>query len=576
MKPISALVESQIPRFIRMEYPNFVNFIQSYYEWSEKVGRPYEFIANIPDYMDIDRTSLDLLEHFSSIFLEPLPDVIYEKNNLRTLVKYIVQHYSAKGTEDSYKFLFRLIEGKEVDFYYPSSDMLRVSDGKWTSYKSFKIVDPPEDVLDWESSEILGRESEARAIIDFIKLYETTDGTKVAELFLVEVDIIKGIQLFQAGEDFSGSTYQGIYFEGVIASTFAGIDIEESGKYYYDGGRVIINSVNGSDASAIVDYVSKGSVQSITIVDGGLDYSLNDQLILNSSCFGTGAYGRVTEVDVSGTITAVQLVFGGHDYSTIPSVAVTSKNGSGAVLMSESDSIGKITSTHIRNFGINYEEVDTITTPLMIRIHSQFLPYEIGEIVDTVSGTGVILSHDTVCQVMAIQLLYGNILPNETLIGRRYTGTSKVYDTSNASLKYSHGGVNNYKGIFINNDGKISSDKYIQDSYFFQVFSYLIKTFQPRDEWFDYVKSVHPSGTISFGYREIPNGLKIVEDYGGFHGPTLDMTELYKHKWVDTNINTLIGQYSDVVIDDVSNINTNNRDKTNHCFGSEITISIGK
>ena len=571
MKPISAIVESSIPMFIRMEYPNFVNFIKGYYQWAEQEGQAYEFIANAPDYMNLDTTSLQLLEQFASIYLEPLPDIIYEQNNLATLIKNIVQHFQAKGNENSFKFLFRLIEGREVEFYYPSVDMHRISDGKWSNYQSIKIEDPPEDVMEWESSEIVGDESNARAIIDFIRLYESDSGKNIAELFLVEVDHLRPIDNFEIGEVFAGTTYGGKYFTGTIIPVFARTEIVEDAKFQYKGIRLLPISTNGEDASVVIDHIERGEVEDLTIINGGIGYEVNDQIVFDVKGYGTGAYGRVSEVDGSGTITGVELTFGGHDYDYIPSPRIISSSGQNAILMSESEQIGRVSAINIRNFGVHYEETTDIDVPLMIRIHSQHMDFEIGESITSPSGSGIILSHDKISQIMGIQVDSGAFNDGEEITGARMGATATIYDTAQAEINFVEGAVCNYKGQFINNDGQISSTKYVQDSYFYQVFSYMIETFKLRDEWFDYIKSVHPSGTISFGFREIPNKQKINEGFGGTYGPTLDMTELYRFQWLDGN--TQIKQYGDIVIDDVINRSTNVRDRTNHCFGSTITIS---
>lgn len=571
MKPVSTIIESHIPRFIRMEYPNFVTFIKAYYEWAEQKGQAYEFISGMPDYMDVDRTSLELLEHFAAVYLSPLPDIIYSKNNLRTLVKNITQHYSAKGSEGSYKFLFRLIENKDVEFYYPSEDMLRISDGKWSLFKSIKIENPPIDIMGWESSEIIGSISNGRAVIDFIKQYKLSDGRSIAELFLVEIDPMYPINRLMADEVFTGTTWGGVKFSGTIIPVFAGVRIVDTGKYNRVGTRMMPESASGVDASVVVDYVSKGQVEGISILNGGLDYKVNDAIKFVAAGFGSGAYGRVSAVDISGTITAVQLIFGGHDYTDMSSVTIESSIGHDAILMAESISIGHISHTNIRDFGAFYSPGDLITMPLMARIYNQFMPIDIGEIIDGPSGAGIVLGHDKIGDVMTIQVITGQFDPGDTIMGRRHSGVATIYDISQSIIEYQYGGVCNYKGRYINRDGHISSDKFIQDSYFYQVFSYMIKTFQKRSEWVDYVAPVHPSGTISFGFREVPNRQLLNEGYGGFYGPTLDMTELYRFKWIDGN--TLIKQYADVIIDDVANINTKDKNKTNHCFGSEITIS---
>lgn len=54
-------------------------------------------------------------------------------------------------------------------------------------------------------------------------------------------------------------------------------------------------------------------------------------------------------------------------------------------------------------------------------------------------------------------------------------------------------------GTFLSNKGFLSDDIYIQDSYFYQKFSYVIRTGQNQERWgLTYAKLVHPAGFIFF------------------------------------------------------------------------------
>jgi hypothetical protein len=574
MKYISSIIDKHIPQFIRMEYPNFVTFIRAYYEWAEKNGRGYEFIANLQTYIDVDRTSIDILEHFASIYLSPLPNIIYERNNLKTLIKNISQHYLAKGSEKSFKFLFRLIDNTDVDFYYPSADMLRISDGKWTLNNTIKIINPPVDVKGWMSGVITGRLSEISAVIDYVDVYHSTSGFSVAELFIQKLDVTKPLSSFIPNEIFDGITVFGDAFTGTIIPEISTIDILNAGKYYKKGIQIKVISSTGEDSSIIIDGVSKGVIDSVSIIAPGTGYVVGDPVIFEAIGFGSGAYGSVSAIGIGGSITTIKMISNGHDYTSIPVVTVKSLAGSGAVLMAESSSIGKIIDYEIRNFGLHYDDGDTIKIPIMLRTYNRHMDFDVGEAIHTTSGgIGIIISHDKINGVMAVNKISGTFVNGETLTGQWHNATAKIYDQSTASMALSMGPVCKYKGRYINTDGHISSNKYIQDSYFYQVFSYMIKTFIKRDVWVDYIKPVHPAGMISFGYREVPNKQKMFEYYAGFYGPTLEATELFKFKWLDGN--TQIKQYKNIKIDTIANINIHEKDKTNFCFGSEILLSNG-
>ncbi|GAG38828.1 unnamed protein product, partial [marine sediment metagenome] len=55
-------------------------------------------------------------------------------------------------------------------------------------------------------------------------------------------------------------------------------------------------------------------------------------------------------------------------------------------------------------------------------------------------------------------------------------------------------------GFFGNNDGKLSSNKVLQDNYYYQDYSYVLKSEVTIDKWLDIIKKViHPSGLKVFG-----------------------------------------------------------------------------
>lgn len=579
-KLISTQIEKDIPQFIRMEYPNFVAFIVKYYEWMEQEGRPFHFITNILNYADVDRTSLEFLDNFGKAFLAPLPDVIYGQNNIATLIKNINQYYSARGSEKSFEFLFQLFQYKtdptgDLRIYYPSVDMLRISDGKWVNERSLKIINPPDNVLDWEGGEIVGSTSNAKGVIDEILVYTSTSGVNIAELFLIEFDVIHSPTKFIVGENVNVITKEGVITFFTTANIIQNVVISDPGQYYYENQRAnILTSGDGEDGFIITDNVSKGVVDSLYIVNGGAGYEVNDKIYAQSDDFGCGAYGKVLTIDINGVITGVELVYGGHDYSHMPEIKINSINGNGAVIFPISTSIGQVNTVNIRNFGINYQYNNSIIQfNTMLRVYDIVKNFEIGE---TITGrnslaVGIIDYINTSNGILSVKVTSGMFSYGETFDGNRYSGNAKIFDLSTAQGIIEDGCVCSYKGRYINKDGHLSSLKYIQDSYFYQMFSYMLRTDRDKSEWKDYVKHVHPAGTIGFSYRDAISKYEN-ESYAGFISPTMDSTEFYKFRWDDSG-NTQINQYKDIIIDEISNINNNELNKTKFVFGSEITIT---
>lgn len=94
----------------------------------------------------------------------------------------------------------------------------------------------------------------------------------------------------------------------------------------------------------------------------------------------------------------------------------------------------------------------------------------------------------------------GSIPSYETLFKLVFDDTVELYFPRVDILKPSDGKWDDSNGVWLNDDGKLSSTKYLQDSRFYQAFSYVIKTGQTIDNWRDAVKKLlHPAGFAFFG-----------------------------------------------------------------------------
>ena len=128
-KKISAIVERQLPGFVRQDHPTFVAFLEAYYEWLAQDGNAEERLKTLEQNQDIDTTLDEFVEYFNREFLVRIPQEILADR--KQLSKHIKEYYHARGTEKSYKLLFRILFDSDVEFYYPHVDILRASDGKW-------------------------------------------------------------------------------------------------------------------------------------------------------------------------------------------------------------------------------------------------------------------------------------------------------------------------------------------------------------------------------------------------------------------------------------------------------------
>ena len=363
---LSSIVSKQLPEFIREDYPTFVAFLEAYYEWLGTQD------ADLYTLRDIDKTINSFIEYFKHELAFNLPNVNVDERFLLTNIK---DKYLAKGSEASFKLLFRLLFNKEVTVDYPGKKILRASDGRWNQDVSIFIK-----VNAGNPNSIVG------------KLVEVVTPVKVIKVLIdrrqdVEIQIDRFVQIspdtyeFYVDRRFFGEInvgdrvrYEGI-FDGTIVSTTSNIAIQQRGRDFKVGelyeirngdgaGSVLkvksVDSLGGITAAEFVKYgiryetdftatlISKtgqtttglgttaintstvtNAVTSIQITNGGSGYSSNPTIALSGGGFTTAAtVGSVTVV--GGVITEIKVATNGSGYVTAPNVIIVDATGTGA------------------------------------------------------------------------------------------------------------------------------------------------------------------------------------------------------------------------------------------------------
>ena len=192
----------------------------------------------------------------------------------------------------------------------------------------------------------------------------------------------------------------------------------------------------------------------IIINAGGSGYKINDKLDIDDanklSIDGRSASLLVQDVDSAGSITKIQIENSGSGYIGMPSISGGSGTGANISFDINGSGIGGVKSLEIINSGYGY------TIPPVLDFSN------IGD------GTATA----------------------NTLIGG--------FDTTTTSK-------------FINSDGFLNSNKYIQDSSFYQLFSYEITSGKNINEWRDIVKRlVHPAGLALFGNMQLISNIPLL------------------------------------------------------------------
>jgi len=94
------------------------------------------------------------------------------------------------------------------------------------------------------------------------------------------------------------------------------------------------------------------------------------------------------------------------------------------------------------------------------------------------------------------------------------------------------------KGLFSTVDGFASDKKYIQDSYFYQKFSYVLRTGKSIDDWKSaFTRLIHPAGFIFFG--EILIFINMMESANNEVQPGYQDSGLPRNIYIDTIYSTI-------------------------------------
>jgi len=512
-----------------------------------------------------DEGSGQYFEYLKSELNRGIPTIT--ESDRRLVGKKIKDFYSAKSTEDAYRYFFKAVFNDDVIFRFPGDEILRVSDGRFektsilrasTTYDAGEGDGPqPVSVFTFLNKTVRGRTSNAVAnIIDIRITY--LGGVEFAEftLSLVSGEFTGGEEVFAVDDSTLVTTIYGLV---------SGFNITNGGSGYSIGDSVNISG-NGFEASASVSSINSGAIESITIDSVGYGYQLGTRATVdNTNTGGTGLVVEVTGIkntyDIGGytvgEISEITILNRGEDYFAAPILSLTDTVIS---------SIGALTDKliTITNPGDDYAVGDAlvfsagsaagIVASVAPSVDTSEFAFEDGFNLTLEGENGILINDDPLVDglgpISRIELTdfgtgYTNLtLPTITVTSG--TGSSAALtptgiqgESGSVSVESSSGlglgsireieidnfgvayeqpvtatvsgsgtdaelevlvsGIGIGSGQFLTTDGLVGR-RIIQDSLFFQDFSYVIRSGLGFNTYRSIIKDVlHPAGTEFFG-----------------------------------------------------------------------------
>jgi hypothetical protein len=306
-KFISPFIASQFPNFYQTEGTNFIAFMKAYYEWMESENNAIYQARSLLDYRDIDSTLPQFVKYFKDKYMDSIPENI--KADKKLLLKHILELYRSKGSTESYKLLFRILFNEDIEVYIPNQYVFKLSDNNWITPKYIEVSDNPY-LVNLIGQKIYSSSTLSTAVVD-------NYFTKSVNNKIINVLYLIGLE----------------------------------GNFHY-GEKILCEAV--PQITIDTAPVIFGSLSSVTVVQGGINYNIGDVLTVEGS--GYGALAKVAATRSKNGEVTFELIDGGSGFST------------GAIISVDGAAFNIVNATNTNPVVITTSNNNTITNGQSIRI----------------------------------------------------------------------------------------------------------------------------------------------------------------------------------------------------------------
>ena len=510
MADLKTLVSSQLPEFVREDHPAFVEFVKAYYEWMES-----QSLGKIESLVDIDDTVDSFVKYFKKQLDVNGPE--YPYISPRLFLKNSKNLFTSKGSESAIKFLLNILYGRPSEVVTPWDYAFIPSEGKWHEDISIFVETRRGSAagLAGKYIDITGTDGkDHRAFVTSVLKYSDT----VYELFLDK---------FRSSHIEAGSPFVTLDLStaGVLLKTTTHATVDIPGQGFEAGQLFTIDGFSGSGSILKIKSVdSNGGITAVQFIQFGVGYNKN----FTVNIFPEAAITKdqtstinleLNLLDATYPTTDVLnsasegVIFTKHNYTSSPGTyeiisAINMVPGGNYIIESLGD-------TDFTEYGATSNTVGT-----------GFTATSPGE------GTGTVrapLSYFT-------DATYVGSVEGE--VKSQAAAKNKV-PGGDATLRIYIGCFAKYPGYYLDGTSLISDQSYIQDSYYYQKFSYVTVIEESIEEYKEILKkTLHPIGMELFGRYQIVNNFSI----GLSVDPalnTIDRGEPFRESIIASDVKTL-------------------------------------
>jgi hypothetical protein len=501
----SIAVQRQIPEHVRETYPAFVEFVKVYYGWLQDTQS-----QNLEGIRDVDTTLDEFILNFKSELAKNLPIEFAE--DPRKLLKHLREFYLSRGSEDSFKFLFRTLFNKEASLFYPSTQVLRVSDGKWKQDVSiFVEMTSGTTTLTPVNGTFITIQTPKKKIQTYVENVLEYSLT-VFEIF-IQRDYLNEIEI----GSIVTATVDGVTYTGKILPCPSKIKIFKAGKGFKIGDLYALKTSLGRGCVIKITKInSDGGIKAFQIIRFGLDYKTTFYSYLSSK--DVLAWEYIHPLQVTGTTDI-------KSYSAANNAAYQTYSVNYAINQDVPSLDVKVTRSGqtftpiyqaTTGFNVIIQGLQTgdsiylrgISNPSYIENSGGFVDYGF-------ASKQTYFFYDESIPVGAPENRADRFFADPSYVGeivqQFYADTTqKVIDEDLAIIEINLGAVAKYPGYYLKADGFISDEMYIHDGKYYQAFSYVIQVEEELRKYAEIVKSLlHPAGMRGYSEYSIFNTLQL-------------------------------------------------------------------
>jgi hypothetical protein len=356
---ILPVIKGRFQSFVKDDYPNFAKFMGDYFGWLEQ---DENFLSILNDWRSNTEPSNNIEPYIDAILEDVGFDITQDISIPKsTLLHFMKDFYLARGSVQSFEFLFKVLFANKMRIEYPRERMLIPSYAaygeKFYVYTSANNVGTREYLAIMQNvSELAGSlEGLSSKVIVSIEAITPILGNDATYL---EIEILKSVGDFIVGENVRLTIGDNEIIEAV--QNVASIVITNGGSGYQVNDQVRISKAEIT-SNGFVSKVGAGGITNLTITNPGCSYSIGDLILGRKtvSTDGSGFSAIVSEIGSSGEILAYELLNAGYGFTVLPDIIIKRLDGStptgcDAVIVPSSSQIGKILSINLIGANVDF------------------------------------------------------------------------------------------------------------------------------------------------------------------------------------------------------------------------------